>query len=67
MKVPQIGLLQQSMRGPSFETAAARPPQDEVVVWHSVKVSAYERATPVAHRLSIKQPMSATGVARSQQ
>ena len=34
------------VRGPSFETAATRPPQDEVVARNIVKVSAYERATP---------------------
>jgi hypothetical protein len=34
------------VRGPSFETAATRPPQDEVVDWNIAKVSAYEWRAP---------------------
>jgi len=29
----RTGLLHDFVRGPSFETAASRPPQDEVVDW----------------------------------
>src|SRR5258708_19551544 len=45
-QVLRTGLFYDFVCGPSFETAATRPPQDEVVDWNIVKVSAYEWRAP---------------------
>jgi hypothetical protein len=45
------GLLHDFVRGPSFETAALRPPQDEVVDWNIVKVGAQELHLPAKRML----------------
>ena len=41
-------LFRDFLCGPSFETRPSGAPQDEDIVCNTGKVSAYERATPVA-------------------